>query len=54
MDLLMSCCSEIVDIPERISQLLPVLKEMVTQGLITIEDVHVVKYVPGTSASEQK
>lgn len=45
---------EIVDIPERISQLLPVLKEMVTQGLITIEDVHVVKYVPGTSASEQK
>ena len=35
---------EVVDIPERITQLLPVLDEMVTEGLITIEDVHVVKY----------
>lgn len=35
---------EIVDIPERINQLLSVLDEMVLEGLITIEDVHVVKY----------
>ncbi len=39
---------EIVDIPERINQLLPVLDEMVTEGLITIEDVHVVKYAHNT------
>ena len=36
---------DIVDRSERIEQLLPVLDEMVTEGLITLEDVHVVKYV---------
>ena len=36
---------DIVDRPERIEQLLPLLDEMVTEGLITVEDVHVVKYV---------
>ena len=39
---------EIVDKKERIHQLLPLLDEMVTEGLITIEDVHVVKYVHDT------
>lgn len=39
---------EIVDKKERIHQLVPLLDEMVTEGLITIEDVHVVKYVHDT------
>lgn len=33
---------EVVDRPERVRALLPVLAEMVTQGLIVVEDVHVV------------
>ena len=36
---------DIVDRAERIDMLLPILDEMVTEGLITLEDVHVVKYV---------
>lgn len=36
---------EIVDRPDRIERLLPMLDEMVREGLITIEDVHVLKYV---------
>ena len=36
---------EIVDEPERIEQLLPILDEMVSEGLITTDTVHVRKYV---------
>lgn len=36
---------EIVDIPERIDRFLPLIDEMVTEGLVTIEDCEVVKYV---------
>lgn len=36
---------DVVDIPERIERALPVLDEMVTEGLITIQDVEVAKYV---------
>jgi len=35
---------EIVDSGEKIKTLLPVLDTMVTEGLITLEDVHVIKY----------
>lgn len=35
---------EIVDTAERVGRLLPVLDEMVSEGLITLEDVHVLKY----------
>lgn len=35
---------EIVDTEERIQKILPMLDEMVSEGLITIEDVHVIKY----------
>ena len=35
---------EIVDKSERIAQLLPTLDQMVTEGLITQEEVHVIKY----------
>jgi hypothetical protein len=41
---------DIVDRAERIDRLLPILDEMVTEGLITVEEIHVVKYVHnGTS-----
>jgi len=36
---------EIVDTEEKIVQLLPVLDEMVTQGLVLLCDVEVVKYI---------
>jgi len=36
---------EIVDLPERIERFVPLLDEMVTEGLITIEDCDVIKYV---------
>jgi len=35
----------IVDTPERIAAFLPELEELVTEGLVTLEDVHVVRYV---------
>ena len=38
---------EIVDRPERIAALLPVLEELVQGGLIVLEDVHVVRYLHG-------
>jgi len=36
---------EVVDVAERIETVLPLLDEMVTEGLVTIEDVEVIKYV---------
>jgi PII-like signaling protein len=36
---------EIVDQPERITQLLPILDEMVGGGLIVVEEVKVVRYL---------
>ena len=42
---------DIIDIPERIERLLPILDEMVTEGLITLETVHVVKYVHSRASS---
>jgi uncharacterized protein len=36
---------EIVDIEERVTKFLPVLDEMVTEGLITVQDVEIVKYI---------
>jgi len=38
---------EIADIAERIEQIIPRLDEMVTEGLITVQDVEIIKYVPG-------
>ncbi len=35
---------EIVDKPERIDAFLPALDEMVTEGMVTVEDVHIVAY----------
>jgi PII-like signaling protein len=35
---------EIIDRPEQIEKVLPILEEMVTNGLIVVEDVHVIRY----------
>lgn len=35
---------EIVDTPERIAQILPVLDEMVHEGLVTLETVEIIAY----------
>jgi PII-like signaling protein len=38
---------EVVDTDEIIQRLLPILDEMVNDGLVTLEKVRVVKYAPG-------
>ena len=38
---------DIIDRAERIERFLPILDEMVTEGLITLENIHVLKYVHG-------
>jgi PII-like signaling protein len=38
---------EIVDTREHVDRLLPILDEMVAEGLVTIEKVRVLKYSPG-------
>jgi PII-like signaling protein len=38
---------EVVDTEQHIDRLLPILDEMVTEGLVTLERVRVVKYAPG-------
>src|SRR5512144_617221 len=38
---------EIVDTQEHIDRLLPILDEMVTEGLVTLERARVLKYSPG-------
>ncbi|GIW88433.1 MAG: UPF0166 protein [Isosphaeraceae bacterium] len=35
---------EIIDQPDRIAILLPILQQMVTGGLVVIEDVHIIRY----------
>ncbi len=35
---------EIVDKPERIQEILPILDQMVGEGLITLEKVHIIAY----------
>lgn len=37
---------EIIDLAERIEPLLPVLGSMIGEGLVTIQDVHTLKFVP--------
>jgi len=38
---------EIVDTDEEVERLIPILDEMVGEGLVTIEKVRVLKYAPG-------
>jgi PII-like signaling protein len=39
---------EVVDTEEQLERLVPILDEMVTEGLVTMERVRVLKYSPGT------
>ena len=39
---------KIVDLPDRAQAALAILDEMVSEGLITVTDTHVVKYTAGT------
>ena len=38
---------EVVDTDEHVQRLLPILDEMVTEGLVTVEKARVLKYIPG-------
>lgn len=40
----MSIIIEIVDTPDKIDSFLPLLDEMMQEGLVTIEDVKVIRY----------
>lgn len=39
---------EVVDSQEQIDRLIPILDELVTEGLVTMEKARVLKYSPGT------
>jgi uncharacterized protein len=43
---------EIIDRPERIAELMPVLEEMVSGGLVVVEEVHVIRYQHHSSDSK--
>jgi PII-like signaling protein len=43
---------EIVDSKEKIDELLPHIDVMVQEGLVTLEQVHVIKYRAGTQPAE--
>lgn len=45
---------EIIDRPERINDFLPVLDEMVTEGLVTVQDVEVLRYIGNPKAPDEK
>ncbi len=42
---------EIVDTEEHVERLKPILEEMITEGLVTMERVNVLKYAPGDRAA---
>ena len=43
---------EVVDTEERVERLIPILDEMVNEGLVTIEKVRVLKYAPGSRPAD--
>jgi PII-like signaling protein len=45
---------EVIDREDRIRQLLPILDEMVTEGLVTLEDVDVIFYRANTIDQERE
>lgn len=38
---------EVVDTEEQVARLIPILDEMVSEGLVTVEKARVIKYAPG-------
>ena len=45
---------EIVDVADRIGQLLPALEPMIGEGLLTMVDVHIYRYLPDPAAPDRK
>lgn len=45
---------EIVDTEKKIKTLLPHIDEMVSEGLVTLEKVHVIKYVSDLSRADER
>ncbi len=43
---------EIVDTPEKLADFLPRLDELVVEGLVTLEKVHVIAYRPGPASKQ--
>lgn len=43
---------EIVESPERVEELVRILDEMVTEGLVTLEKIRVLKYAAGTRGAK--
>jgi PII-like signaling protein len=39
---------EVVDSDEQMKKLTPILEDLVSEGLVTMEKVHVLKYAPGS------
>jgi PII-like signaling protein len=37
---------DIVDVPERVEPLLAALESMIAEGLVTVGDVHIIRYLP--------
>jgi PII-like signaling protein len=35
---------EIIDAPDRIAKTVPILDEMLAEGMVTLEDVHIIAY----------
>ena len=44
---------EVVDTEEHVEKLTPILEEMVSEGLVTMEKVRVMKYAPGSRPLSQ-
>jgi uncharacterized protein len=45
---------EVVDSQEHVDRLIPILDEMVGEGLVTLEKARVIKYAPGKRPLESK
>lgn len=45
---------EVVDSPDHVERLIPILDEMVEEGLVTLEKARVIKYAPGKRPLESK
>jgi hypothetical protein len=44
---------EVVDSEAQVDRLIPILEEMVSEGLVTLEKVRVLKYAPGDRPSDR-
>jgi len=45
---------EVVDTPEHIERMLPIIDAMVTEGLVTVEKVRVIKYSAGPAQGNRR